>query len=172
MSIRLVCPGCRKQLELPDAAAGQSGRCPVCNTVFNLPARVQQETYSAAPPPPPRRTAVARPIPTDPVPREDTPATGLTRGQKLGFAVVAAGMLAVIGFFLVLITERFVVHPNWRLFFAVGFLGAYTTFSTFSFETATLIQNGSWWLGLANIFWSVVLGLVAVLTGMALGRLF
>jgi LSD1 subclass zinc finger protein len=101
MSIRLVCPGCRKQLELPDAAAGQSGRCPVCNTVFNLPARVQQETYSAAPPPPPRRTAVARPIPTDPVPREDTPATGLTRGQKLGFAVVAAGMLAVIGFFLV-----------------------------------------------------------------------
>jgi fluoride exporter len=78
----------------------------------------------------------------------------------------------IIGFFLVLTTERFVVHPNWRLFFAVGFLGAYTTFSTFSFETATLIQDGSWWLGLANIFWSVVLGLVAVLAGMALGRLF
>ena len=78
----------------------------------------------------------------------------------------------VIGFFLVLITERFVVHPNWRLFFAVGFLGAYTTFSTFSFESITLIQGGSWWLGLANIVGSVVLGLVAVLTGMALARLF
>jgi len=78
----------------------------------------------------------------------------------------------VIGFFLVLITERFVVHPNWRLFFAVGFLGAYTTFSTFSFESITLIQGGSWLLGLANIIGSVVLGLVAVLTGMALARLF
>ena len=78
----------------------------------------------------------------------------------------------VIGFFLVLITERFVVHPNWRLFFAVGFLGAYTTFSTFSFESITLIQGGSWLLGLANIVGSVVLGLVAVLTGMALARLF
>ena len=78
----------------------------------------------------------------------------------------------VIGFFLVLITERFVVHPNWRLFFAVGFLGAYTTFSTFSFETATLMQSGSWWLALANMIGSVVLGLVAVLVGMALARLF
>ncbi len=78
----------------------------------------------------------------------------------------------VIGFFLVLITERFVVHPNWRLFFAVGFLGAYTTFSTFSFESATLIQGGSWLLGLANMVGSVVLGLVAVLAGMALARLF
>lgn len=77
----------------------------------------------------------------------------------------------VIGFFLVLITERFVVHPNWRLFFAVGFLGAYTTFSTFSFESVALMQGGSWLLGLANIVGSVVLGLVAVLTGMALARL-
>jgi fluoride exporter len=78
----------------------------------------------------------------------------------------------VIGFFLVLITERFVVHPNWRLFFAVGFLGAYTTFSTFSFESVVLIQGGSWLLSLANMVGSVVLGLVAVLAGMALARLF
>ena len=78
----------------------------------------------------------------------------------------------VIGFFLVLITERFVVHPNWRLFFAVGFLGAYTTFSTFSFESVALIQGGSWLLSLANMVGSVALGLVAVLAGMALARLF
>jgi CrcB protein len=78
----------------------------------------------------------------------------------------------VIGFFLVLVTQRFIVHPNWRLFFATGFLGAYTTFSSFSFETMALILGGSWWLGLANILGSVVLGLVAVLMGMALARLF
>jgi len=78
----------------------------------------------------------------------------------------------VIGFFLVLITERVAVHPYWRLFFVVGFLGAYTTFSSFSFETVALMLGGAWWLGLANIVGSVVLGLVAVLAGMALARLF
>jgi CrcB protein len=49
-----------------------------------------------------------------------------------GTMVINVSGSFVIGFFLVLLTERFVVHPNWRrLFFAVGFLGAYTTFSTF-----------------------------------------
>jgi CrcB protein len=89
-----------------------------------------------------------------------------------GTMVINVSGSFVIGFFLVLITERFVVHPNWRLFFAVGFLGAYTTFSTFSFESAALMQDGSWWLALTNMIGSVVLGLVAVLTGMALARLF
>ena len=89
-----------------------------------------------------------------------------------GTMVINVSGSFIIGFFLVLISERFIVHPNWRLFFAIGFLGGYTTFSTFSFESITLIQGGSWWLGLANIVGSVVLGLVAVLTGMALARLF
>lgn len=89
-----------------------------------------------------------------------------------GTMVINVSGSFVIGFFLVLITERFVVHPNWQLFFAVGFLGAYTTFSTFSFESAALIQDGSWLLALANMIGSVVLGLVAVLAGMALARLF
>jgi len=89
-----------------------------------------------------------------------------------GTLVINVSGSFVIGFFLVLVTQRFVVHPNWRLFFATGFLGAYTTFSSFSFETVALILGGSWWLGLANILGSVVLGLVAVLMGMALARLF
>ena len=89
-----------------------------------------------------------------------------------GTMVINVSGSFVIGFFLVLITERFVVHPNWRLFFAVGFLGAYTTFSTFSFESTALIQGGFWLLALANMIGSVVLGLMAVLAGMALARLF
>ena len=88
-----------------------------------------------------------------------------------GTMVINVSGSFVIGFFLVLITERFVVHPNWRLFFAVGFLGAYTTFSTFSFESVALLQGGAWGLALANMIGSVVLGLVAVLAGMALARL-
>jgi CrcB protein len=78
----------------------------------------------------------------------------------------------VIGLFLTLIAERFVLHPNWRLFFAVGFLGAYTTFSTFSYESVVLLQNGAWRLGLVNMVGSVVLGPIAVVMGMAVARLF
>jgi CrcB protein len=88
-----------------------------------------------------------------------------------GTLIVNVSGSFVIGFFLVLISERFIVHPNWRLFFAIGFLGGYTTFSTFSFESLALIQDGSWLLGLANMVGSVVLGFVAVLIGAALARL-
>jgi len=77
----------------------------------------------------------------------------------------------IIGFFLVLISERFIVHPNWRLFLVIGFLGGYTTFSTFSFETFVLIQQRSFFLALANMVGSVVLGQIAVLGGMILARL-
>jgi CrcB protein len=43
----------------------------------------------------------------------------------------------IIGFFLTFVTERLTVDPLWRLFFATGFLGAYTTFSSYTFEAAS-----------------------------------
>ena len=89
-----------------------------------------------------------------------------------GTLVINVSGSFVIGLFLTLIAERFVLHPNWRLFFAVGFLGAYTTFSTFSYESVALLQNGSWRLGLVNMVGSVVLGPIAVVMGMAVARLF
>jgi CrcB protein len=88
-----------------------------------------------------------------------------------GTLVINVSGSFVIGFFLVLISERFIVHPNWRLFFAIGFLGAYTTFSTFSFETLALVQQRSFFQALANMVGSVVLGQVAVVAGMILARL-
>ena len=77
----------------------------------------------------------------------------------------------VIGFFLVLVSDRFIVHPHWRLFFAIGFLGAYTTFSTFSFETLALFQQRSFFLALTNMVGSVMLGQIAALIGVILARL-
>jgi CrcB protein len=88
-----------------------------------------------------------------------------------GTMVINVSGSFIIGFFLVLISERFIVHPNWRLLVAIGFLGGYTTFSTFSFETATLIQQRSFFRALVNMVGSVVLGQVAVLIGMILARL-
>ncbi len=76
-----------------------------------------------------------------------------------------------IGLFLTLVTERFVVHPSARLFFAIGFLGAYTTFSTFTFETLALLQSRAYLFAAANLLGSMLLGLVAVTLGVVVGRL-
>jgi fluoride exporter len=73
----------------------------------------------------------------------------------------------VIGFFLTLVTERLEVSPLWRLFFATGFLGAYTTFSSYTFETATLLREGAYGAALLYLVGSVVGGLVGVLAGIA-----
>jgi CrcB protein len=89
-----------------------------------------------------------------------------------GTLVINVSGSFMIGLFLILATERFLVHPNWRLFFSVGFLGGYTTFSTFSFESLALIQHGYWLPGLLNMAGSVLLGLGATLCGVALARLF
>jgi CrcB protein len=93
-------------------------------------------------------------------------------GFPYGTLVINVSGSFVIGLFLGLSSESSPVHPNWRLFVAVGFLGGYTTFSAFSYESLALILQGSWRLGLVNIVGSVMLGLVATLSGMLTARLF
>lgn len=85
--------------------------------------------------------------------------------------VIKVSGRGVPGFFLVLISERCIVHPNWRLFFAIGFLRSYTTCSTFSFETFGLIERRSSLMALVNTVGSVRLGQLAVMTGMLLARM-
>jgi CrcB protein len=76
----------------------------------------------------------------------------------------------LLGLFMSLATERFMVDPRWRLFFAVGFLGAYTTFSTYTYESFTLLSRGQWIPGLLNLLGSSILGVIAVGAGVYLGR--
>ncbi len=59
--------------------------------------------------------------------------------------------------------------PEARAFVAVGLLGGFTTFSTFSFEAMALVQNGHWQRAAAYTLGSVVLGLLAVVAGFWIG---
>jgi CrcB protein len=80
------------------------------------------------------------------------------------FVINVTGSL-IIGFFLTLISERYSVDPLWRLFFATGFLGAYTTFSSYAYEAAQLIRDGSYVLAFVYLFGSVLAGMVGVFAG-------
>lgn len=75
----------------------------------------------------------------------------------------------IIGFFLAFAQERLWLGPYWRLFFAIGFVGGYTTFSTFEYETIRLVQDGELLLGIVYFFGSVLIGALATVGGIALG---
>ena len=77
----------------------------------------------------------------------------------------------LLGVAATLVSERFFPATDQaRLVFAIGFLGAYTTFSTFEFETHALFEDGSWLLGLTNIFGSLFLGLIAIRLGILVAK--
>jgi len=76
----------------------------------------------------------------------------------------------LIGLLMTLLTERWQPHPNWRLLLVVGFLGGYTTFSSFEWETFSAVREGGFWIGLANVVGSVAFGYAAVWLGALLGR--
>jgi fluoride exporter len=66
--------------------------------------------------------------------------------------------------------DAHVLAPAVRLSLGIGFVGAYTTFSTFTYETLRLVESGSLLLATANVVGSVVVGLLAAIAGMAAGR--
>lgn len=76
----------------------------------------------------------------------------------------------ILGFFATLAAERTALDPLWRLLVATGFVGAYTTFSTFEYETQRLAESGAAAMALANVVGSVVAGFVAVQFGVVLAR--
>jgi fluoride exporter len=86
------------------------------------------------------------------------------------FLINVTGSL-LIGLFIAITTERVMVDPRWRILFVVGFLGAYTTFSTYTLESLHLFERGQWLLGLFSALGSVIIGVAAVGIGMMLGRL-
>jgi CrcB protein len=76
----------------------------------------------------------------------------------------------IIGLLITLLAERTHWNPNWRYLLPVGFVGAYTTFSTFEFETLRAFQDGQITVAILNIALSVMLGFLAVWLGVVAGR--
>jgi CrcB protein len=79
------------------------------------------------------------------------------------------GSLA-IGLILTALTQKLAVDPAWRLLLVVGFLGGYTTFSSYTFEALALAAEGEWLPALAYALGSNGLGLVAAYAGILLAH--
>jgi CrcB protein len=97
--------------------------------------------------------------------------TNLGTGFPYGTLIVNVGGCFLIGLFNALGETRFTISPELRIFFTVGFLGSYTTFSSFGFESITLLRLDSPGLGLLNVLANLLAGFAAVVLGLYVGRL-
>jgi len=78
----------------------------------------------------------------------------------------------LIGFFLILLTDKVVVSDNFRMAILVGVLGAFTTFSTFELELYGLIKDGAVLMAFGYLFLSVITGFIGVVAGITLAGKF
>jgi CrcB protein len=76
----------------------------------------------------------------------------------------------IIGAFMTIATERFVVNPYWRLLITVGFAGGLTTFSSYSYETFALLQDAELAMAAYNVCLNLALGLFATWVGITAAR--
>ena len=89
-----------------------------------------------------------------------------------GNLVVNVTGCLVIGILMSSMQDRFMFDPSLRIFLTIGILGGFTTFSSFSYETIALLQNGSYLEGVTNVIASVFLCLGATWLGGTMGKLF
>jgi CrcB protein len=75
-----------------------------------------------------------------------------------------------LGILVELTTSRLLPHPNWRVALGIGVLGAFTTFSTYAYETVRLAEDSAYGLALVNVAAMTVLGLAAAAAGLFVGR--
>jgi CrcB protein len=88
-----------------------------------------------------------------------------------GTLIVNVSGSMLLGAILALSAERFHMSAHGRALLIVGFLGAYTTFSTYAVESVLLLQGRALWSGVLNILGNNLLSLLAALAGLALVRL-
>jgi fluoride exporter len=87
-----------------------------------------------------------------------------------GTFIINVSASFLIGFILTLLSERTHWSPNWRYLIPVGFIGGYSTFSTFEYETFRVFQDGEFLVAGLNVVLSVCLGFLSVWLGVVTGR--
>lgn len=101
-----------------------------------------------------------------------SPAAGLF--EKFPFPTFLINITGsfLIGFLLILLTDKFEFNDNLRMAIIVGFLGAFTTFSTFEMEIFGLVRERAFVTAIAYLLLSVVVGFIGVALGVAAARRF
>ena len=92
-------------------------------------------------------------------------------GFPYGTFVVNVTGCFIMGLVTEVLTDRLVAGANWRYLIPIGFIGAYTTFSTFELETFRAATEGALGVALANIGASVVIGYLALWIGFVVARM-
>jgi fluoride exporter len=88
-----------------------------------------------------------------------------------GTFVVNMTACFLIGFVITVLAEKSSWNPNWRYLIPIGFIGGYSTFSTFEYETFRVFQEGDFLIAGFNVVLSVVVGFVSVWVGVITGRM-
>ena len=93
-------------------------------------------------------------------------------GRFLPWGTIAVNLLGCLLFGLIwsLAEERTVISPQSRFLLLTGFMGAFTTFSTFAFETGWYLQHSEWLLAALNLLGQLLGGIILVFVGLILGR--
>ncbi len=88
-------------------------------------------------------------------------------GAKFPYGTFVINITAcvIIGFALTFLSKRADLSPAWRYLIPIGFVGAYSTFSTYEWETLSTLRSGAFFLAALYAFGSLLLGLVAVWGG-------
>jgi CrcB protein len=93
-------------------------------------------------------------------------------GIRFPFGTLVINLTAcvIIGLSLEILNRHSNVNPALRYLIPIGFIGAYSTFSTFEWELFSNLNSGAFWIAILYVTTSLVFGLIAVVLGAALGK--